>query len=47
MPIPHPEGKETAAILGGWSFVVPKSAQNPDEAKMLVQFLAESENQGA
>ena len=29
MPIPHPEGKETAAILGGWSFVVPSSAQEP------------------
>ena len=33
MPIPHPEGKETAAILGGWSFVIPSSAKNPDEAR--------------
>ena len=40
MTIPHPEGKETAAILGGWSFVVPKDAKNPDEAKKFVQFLA-------
>ena len=36
MTIPHPEGKETAAILGGWSFVIPKDAGNPDEAKTLV-----------
>jgi multiple sugar transport system substrate-binding protein len=47
MPIPHPEGKETAAILGGWSFVIPSSAANPEEAKTLVQFLAEADNQGA
>ena len=47
MAIPHPEGKDTAAVLGGWSFVVPKSAKNPDDAKKLVSFLAESENQGA
>jgi multiple sugar transport system substrate-binding protein len=47
MKIPHPEGKETAAILGGWSFVVPKDAGNPDEAKKVVQWLAKSDNQGA
>ena len=29
MMIPHPEGKETAAILGGWSFIIPKDAQEP------------------
>ena len=46
MPIPHPEGKETAAILGGWSFVVPKDAKNPEEAKKLVQFLAEPRTRG-
>jgi multiple sugar transport system substrate-binding protein len=46
MMIPHPEGAETAAILGGWSFVVPAEAENPEEAKVLVQFLAEAENQG-
>jgi multiple sugar transport system substrate-binding protein len=44
-PIPHPEGKETAAILGGWSFVVPKDAKNPEEAKLFLQFLNTSENQ--
>lgn len=47
MRIPHPEGKDTAAILGGWSFVVPSDAQNPDEAKVFLRFLAEAENQGA
>jgi multiple sugar transport system substrate-binding protein len=46
MPIPHPEGKDTAAILGGWSFVVPSGAGNPEEAKTVVRFLAEAENQG-
>jgi multiple sugar transport system substrate-binding protein len=46
MMIPHPEGKETAAILGGWSFVIPSSAANPDEAKTVVQWLAQAENQG-
>ncbi len=46
MRIPHPEGKDTAAILGGWSFVVPSDAQNPDEAKIFLQFLAEAESQG-
>uniref|UniRef100_UPI0031019AAB sugar ABC transporter substrate-binding protein n=1 Tax=Neorhizobium sp. EC2-8 TaxID=3129230 RepID=UPI0031019AAB len=47
MQIPHPTGKPTAALLGGWSFVVPKSAKNPTEAKKLVAFLAEAANQGA
>ncbi|HET7714945.1 MAG TPA: sugar ABC transporter substrate-binding protein [Bauldia sp.] len=46
MMIPHPEGKETAAILGGWSFIVPKDAPNPDETKKFIEFLAQSENMG-
>ena len=46
MLMPHPEGKDTAAVLGGWSFVVPSDAKNPDEAKVLVGFLSEAENQG-
>ncbi|MEJ1159427.1 ABC transporter substrate-binding protein [Prosthecomicrobium sp. N25] len=45
MPIPHPEGKQTAAILGGWSYVIPKAAKNPAEAKKLIQFLSTAENQ--
>lgn len=47
IPIPHPEGGKTAAILGGWSFVVPSAAKNPDEAKKLIAFLAEADNQAA
>ncbi|WP_062017871.1 ABC transporter substrate-binding protein [Aureimonas sp. AU4] len=46
MIMPHPAGKDTAAVLGGWSFVVPKDAKNPDEAKVLVGFLSEAANQG-
>lgn len=45
MPIPHPEGGKTAAILGGWSLVVPSAAKNPEEAKTFIAFLAEAENQ--
>jgi ABC-type glycerol-3-phosphate transport system substrate-binding protein len=46
MMIPHPEGKDTAAILGGWSFIIPKDAANPEETKKFIQFLAESDNMG-
>ncbi|RUT28594.1 ABC transporter substrate-binding protein [Arsenicitalea aurantiaca] len=46
MTIPHPEGAETAAILGGWSFVVPRDARNPDEAKVFLEFLQQPENMG-
>ncbi|KKB08866.1 ABC transporter substrate-binding protein [Devosia chinhatensis] len=46
MTIPHPEGMDTAAVLGGWSFVIPSDARNPDEAKTLIAFLSEAENQG-
>lgn len=46
MMIPHPEGKNTAAILGGWSFIIPKGSKNPEETKKFVQFLAESSNMG-
>jgi ABC-type glycerol-3-phosphate transport system substrate-binding protein len=44
--LPHPEGKETAAVLGGWSFIVPKDAKNPEETKKFVEFLADSANMG-
>jgi multiple sugar transport system substrate-binding protein len=46
MTIPAPAGKQTAAILGGWSYVVPKSARNPAEAKDFLKFLNTAENQG-
>lgn len=45
MPIPHPEGAETASILGGWSLVIPKQARNPEDGKVLLKFLAKAENQ--
>jgi multiple sugar transport system substrate-binding protein len=46
MMIPHPDGGKTAAILGGWSYVLPKTAKNPTEAKKFLQFLNTSDNQG-
>jgi multiple sugar transport system substrate-binding protein len=46
MMIPHPRGKPTAAALGGWSFIVPKDAPHPDDARKLVRFLCSSENMG-
>lgn len=45
-PIPHPDGKPTAAILGGWNFVIPAAAKNKDEAAKLLAFLAKPENMG-
>jgi len=46
MPTPHPEGKTTTGILNGWSFVIPKDAQNPADAKKFVRFLTASETMG-
>jgi ABC-type glycerol-3-phosphate transport system substrate-binding protein len=46
-PIPHPEGKQTAAILGGWNFVIPAASKNQAEAGKLLAFLARPENMGA
>jgi ABC-type glycerol-3-phosphate transport system substrate-binding protein len=46
MMIPHPEGRDTAVVLGGWSFIVPKDSTHPKEAKQLVEFLTESRNMG-
>lgn len=45
MAIPHPEGADTAAILGGWSLVLPTDARNPEEAKIFMAFLGESDSQ--
>jgi multiple sugar transport system substrate-binding protein len=46
MKIPAPEGKDPAVVLGGWSFIIPKDAKNPDDTKKFVQFLAQSDNMG-
>jgi ABC-type glycerol-3-phosphate transport system substrate-binding protein len=45
-PIPHPEGKDTTAIVNGWSYVIPKDAKNPDDAKKFLTFLNTTENMG-
>ena len=44
--MPRPENGEPAAILGGWSWVIPSSAENPDDAKTLIKWLAQPENMG-
>ncbi len=46
MEMPHPEGANTSAILGGWSFIVPTDANNPEEAKIFLEWMAQSENMG-
>ena len=46
MMIPHPEGKDTAAILGGWSFIIPKDAPNVEDAKKFVEFMGQADNMG-
>lgn len=47
MPPPHPEGKSTSCVLGGWSYVVPSGAKNPEEAKKFLAFMNTTEMQGA
>jgi len=44
--MPHPEGKQTAALLGGWAFIVPAKRANKDDTLKLVAFLATTENVG-
>lgn len=44
MMMVHPDGKDPAAILGGWSFIVPKDAPNAAGAKKFIKFLAEPAN---
>jgi multiple sugar transport system substrate-binding protein len=46
MMTPHPEGKPPSGVLGGWSYVIPSDANNPDEAKLFLQFMNTTENQG-
>jgi multiple sugar transport system substrate-binding protein len=45
-PIPHPDGKPTAALAGGWNWIVPAEAKNTDGALKLVAFLSEPQNMG-
>ncbi|WP_342360820.1 ABC transporter substrate-binding protein [Terrarubrum flagellatum] len=46
MPIPTPPGKTPAALLGGWTFVVPAGSKNKDGAAKLIAFLAQTDNMG-
>jgi len=46
MKLPHPPGKDTAAALGGWSFIVPKDAPHAGEAKRLARFVSEPAHMG-
>jgi multiple sugar transport system substrate-binding protein len=41
--MPHPKGKETSALLGGWAFIAPKAAKNKEGAAKLLKFLAKPE----
>ncbi len=44
--IPHPEGKQTTALLGGWNWIVPKDAPNKKDAAVLLAYLAQPEVMG-
>jgi ABC-type glycerol-3-phosphate transport system substrate-binding protein len=44
--LPHPEGKQPAGVLSGWSFVIPKAAKHTDAAWKLVEFLTQAEQMG-
>ena len=44
--IPHPEGKDTTALLGGWNWIVPKDAQNKEDAATLLAYLARPDVMG-
>lgn len=46
-PLPHPDGKETAVILGGWNFIIPKDAPNKEAAIKLAAFMADAGRQAA
>lgn len=43
-PMPTPEGKKPATVLGGWNYVVPKNAPNKDGAWKFLEFLASPDN---
>lgn len=45
-PVPPAPGKQKAAVLGGWNFVVPAQARNRDGAAKLVAFLAKPDVMG-
>ncbi|MEF2070053.1 ABC transporter substrate-binding protein [Consotaella aegiceratis] len=44
--LPHPEGKDTTALLGGWNWIVPADAPNKEDAATLLAYLARPEVMG-
>lgn len=46
MPIPTPPGKARAAMLGGWTYIIPAQAKNKDGAAKFLAFLAQPDNMG-
>jgi ABC-type glycerol-3-phosphate transport system substrate-binding protein len=46
MLLPRPAGRERAAVLGGWSLIVPRDARHPDLARRFIRFLAEPDRMG-
>lgn len=42
--IPYSEGGTTTALLGGWNFMIPKKASNPEAAWRFVEFMTRPEN---
>lgn len=41
--VPHPEGGSNGTWLGGQAYVVPQSARNPDDARMLLDWMTRKE----
>jgi multiple sugar transport system substrate-binding protein len=39
--MPHVQGEESAAVLGGWGFAISRFTDNPDAAWQLVEFLTQ------
>jgi multiple sugar transport system substrate-binding protein len=44
--MPHPDGKQTATLLGGWSFIVPQASKHHDSTLTFLQFLIEPAQMG-
>jgi len=44
--MPHPEGKPTVTLLGGWNFIVPQAATHHDATLKFLAFLAQPAQMG-
>lgn len=47
MVTPHPEGRQSTGLLGGWAFIAPSDGRNKAGAERLLRFLATREHIGA